>query len=85
MILVDIDPNKPASSRQSVRNIRNAPTVESSWVREEACSLVRIKWSLEQKIAAKLTIRHKSLYRHVYADKTQGGVLWNSLRRQKQK
>ena len=28
---------------------------------------------------------HETLYQHVYADKAQGGVLWKSLRCQKQK
>ena len=48
-------------------NSRNAPTFEL-WVREEACSLVRMQWSPEQ-IAARLPISHETLYQHVYADK----------------
>ena len=43
-----------------------------------------MQWSPEQ-IAARLPISHETLYRHVYADKAQGGVLWKSLRCQKQK
>jgi IS30 family transposase len=70
-------------SAERAQNSRNAPTVEP-WVREEACSLVRMQWSPEQ-IAARLPISHETLYRHVYADKAQGGVLWKSLRCQKQK
>ena len=70
-------------SAERAQNSRNAPTVEP-WVREEACSLVRMQWSPEQ-IAARLPISHETLYQHVYADKAQGGVLWKSLRCQKQK
>jgi len=32
-----------------------------------------------------LLISHETLYKHVYADKAQGGVLWKKLRCQKQK
>jgi len=53
-------------------------------VRKEACSLVRMQWSPEQ-ISSKLPISHETLYQHIYADKAQGGVLWKSLRCQKQK
>jgi IS30 family transposase len=70
-------------SVKRAQNSRNAPTVEP-WVRKEACSLLRMQWSPEQ-IAARLPISHETLYRHVYADKAQGGVLWKSLRCQKQK
>ena len=70
-------------SAERAQNSRNAPTVEP-WVREEASSLVRMQWSPEQ-IAARLPISHETLYQHVYADKAQGGVLWKSLRCQKQK
>ena len=34
-------------SAERAQNSRNAPTVEP-WVREEACSLVRMQWSPEQ-------------------------------------
>jgi len=70
-------------SAEREQNSRNAPTVEP-WVRQEACSLVRMQWSPEQ-IAARLPISHETMYQHVYADKAQGGVLWKSLRCQKQK
>jgi IS30 family transposase len=70
-------------SAERAHNSRNAPTVEP-WVREEACSLLRMQWSPEQ-IAARLPLSHETLYQYVYADKAQGGVLWNSLRCQKQK
>ena len=43
-----------------------------------------IQWSPEQ-IASKLPISHETVYQHVYADKAQGGTLWNNLRCQKQK
>ena len=62
---------------------RNAPTVET-WVRQEACALLRLQRSPEQ-ISAKLPISHETLYQHVYADKAQGGALWKNLRCQKQK
>jgi IS30 family transposase len=70
-------------SAERAQNSRNAPTVEP-WVREEACSLVRMQWSPEQ-IAARLPISHETLHRHVYTDKAQGGVLWKSLRWHKKK
>ena len=70
-------------SAERAQNSRNAPTVEP-WVREEACSLVRMQWSPEQ-IAARLPISHETLNQHVYSDKAQGGVLWKNLRCQKQK
>jgi IS30 family transposase len=70
-------------SAERAQNSRNAPTVEP-WVREEACSLVRMQWSPEQ-IAARLPISHETLYQHVYADKARGGDLWKSLQCQRQK
>ena len=69
-------------SAERAQNSRNATTVKP-WVKEEACSLVRMQWSPEQ-IAARLPISHETLYQHGYADKAQGEVLWKSLRCQKQ-
>jgi IS30 family transposase len=65
------------------QNSLNAPIVET-WVRQEACALLRLQWSPEQ-ISSKLPISHETLYQHVYADKAQGGALWKNLRCQKQK
>ena len=45
-------------SAERAQNSRNAPTVEP-WVREEACSLVRMQWSPEQ-IASRLSINPKN-------------------------
>ena len=47
-------------SAERAQNSRNAPTVEP-WVREEACSLVRMQWSPEQ-IPARLPISHETIY-----------------------
>jgi IS30 family transposase len=41
-------------------------------------------WSPEQ-IPASLPVSHQTIYRHVYADKALGGVLWKQLRCQKKK
>jgi len=70
-------------SAERAQNSRNAPNVEP-WIREEACTLLRLQWSPEQ-ISSKLPISHETLYQHVYADKAQGGALWKNLRCQKQK
>jgi IS30 family transposase len=70
-------------SVKRAQNSRKAPTVEQ-WVREKACSLLRIQWSPEQ-IASKLPISHETVLQRVYADKALGGVLWKNLRIKKQK
>ena len=43
-----------------------------------------MQWSSEQ-IAARFPISHETLYQHFYANMAQGGILWKSLRCQKQK
>ncbi len=45
---------------------------------------LNLQWSPEQ-IAASLPVSHETIYRHVYADKALGGVLWKQLRCQKKK
>jgi len=45
---------------------------------------LNLQWSPEQ-IAASLPVSHETTYRHVYADKALGGVLWKQLRCQKKK
>jgi IS30 family transposase len=65
------------------QNSRHASAV-ASWVKAEANSFLRVQFSPEQ-IASKLPISHETVYRHVYANKAQGGALWENLRRQKQK
>lgn len=62
---------------------RNASTT-APWVKEQANVLLQLQWSPEQ-IAGKLPVSHETLYQHVYADKRQGGKLWENLRCQKQK
>jgi IS30 family transposase len=62
---------------------RNAYAVEPR-VSEQVAALLRLQWSPEQ-AASKLPVSHETLYQHVYADKTEGGSLWQNLRFQKQK
>ena len=52
-------------SAERAQNSRNAPTVEP-WVREEACSLVRMQWSPEQ-IAAKWKITPLRMFALLYS------------------
>jgi len=68
-------------SAERAQNSLNAPTVEP-WVWEEGCSLASMQW-IPGQIAARLPISHETLYKHVYANKAQGGVLLKSLRCQK--
>ena len=70
-------------SADRAQNSRNASTV-APWVKEQANALLRVQWSPEQ-IASQLPISHETVYQHVYADKSQGGMLWKNLRCQKQK
>jgi DNA-binding CsgD family transcriptional regulator len=65
------------------QNSRNANAV-APWVKDEVNALLRVQWSPEQ-IASQLPISHETVYQHVYADKSQGGTLWQNLRCQKQK
>lgn len=66
------------------KNSGNAYTVEPR-VKELARASLRLQWSPER-VAIKLPVSHETLYQHVYADKTQGGNLWEkNLRCQKQK
>jgi len=54
------------------------------WVKEQANAFLGLQFSLEQ-LASCLIVSHETPYKHVYADETQGGTLWKSLRNQKQK
>lgn len=72
------------SITQIISLIGRHKTTISRELRHNACSRLRLQWSPEQ-VASKLPVSHETLYRHVYADKTKGGNLWNNLRCQKQK
>jgi IS30 family transposase len=62
-------------------NSRNARQIDpSDWLSAEA--FLKRQWSPEQ-IAAEVPISHETIYRHIYADKAQGGVLYKHLRSQK--
>ena len=64
-------------------NSRNARRIEpSDWLSAE--TYLKSQWSPEQ-IAAEVPISHETIYRHVYADKAQGGVLYKHLRCQKKR
>ena len=65
------------------KHSRNAYTAEPR-VKEQAAALLRLQWSPEQ-VASKLPVSHETLYRHVYADKTDCGNLWRNMCGQKQK
>jgi IS30 family transposase len=45
---------------------------------------LQIKWSPEQ-TAEEVGISHETIYRHIYADKAAGGILWKQLRCQKKR
>lgn len=62
---------------------RNARVIEDKTLKEMADCLA-CQWSPEQ-IAASLPLSHETVYRHVYADKAQGGSLWKHLRCQKKR
>lgn len=64
-------------------NSRNAPQISAD-VWTEAQARLRLQHSPEQ-IAAQLPVSHETLYRRVYADKREGGDLWQHLRCQKQR
>jgi IS30 family transposase len=62
---------------------RNARVIAPS-VLEEMADCLACQWSPEQ-IAASLPLSHETVYRHIYADKAQGGALWKHLRCQKKR
>ena len=64
-------------------NCRNAKRVDQT-VLNSAFELVKEEWSPEQ-IAGTLQISHETIYRHVYAEKDQGGTLVKHLRSQKKR
>ena len=62
---------------------RNATQITATdWGKAVDCLLEQ--WSPVQ-IAAQVGISHKTIYRHVYADKAAGGSLWEQLRCQKKR
>ncbi len=64
-------------------NSRNARRIEpSDWLSAEA--YLKSQWSPEQ-IAAEVPMSHETIYRHIYADKAQGGDLYKHLRCQKKR
>ena len=64
-------------------NSRNARQIEpSDWLSVE--NYLKLQWSPEQ-IAAEVPISHEKIYRHIYADKALGGVLYRQLRCQKKR
>ena len=64
-------------------NSRNARKIDQAdWL--SAVRHLKRQLSPEQ-IAAELPISHETLYRHIYADKALGGVLWRHLRCQKKR
>ena len=64
-------------------NSHNARQIESSdWLSVK--SYLKVQWSPEQ-IAAEVPISHETIYRHIYADKALGGVLYRQLRCQKKR
>jgi len=64
-------------------NSRNARRIDpSDWLSADA--FLKRQWSPEQ-IAAEVPISHETIYRHVYADKALGGVLYKHLRCQKKR
>ena len=64
-------------------NSHNARQIESSdWLSVK--NYLKVQWSPEQ-IAAEVPISHETIYRHIYADKALGGVLYRQLRCQKKR
>jgi IS30 family transposase len=62
---------------------RNAFQIDPS-TRDQVAEHLKLQWSPEQ-IAAFVPVSHETIYRHVYADKAQGGSLWKHLRCQKKR
>jgi transposase, IS30 family len=73
-----------ACERAALRapNSRNAKLVCASQLARALDAVRTEQWSPEQS-AAKSGISHETLYRHIYADKAQGGDLWTHLRRKR--
>ena len=62
---------------------RNAQFTAADWAVVEGC--LRVKWSPEQiagrcAVLHRLAISHETIYRHVWQDKANGGVLYTHLR-----
>ncbi|WP_445778833.1 IS30 family transposase [Shewanella sp.] len=69
--------------QQRAQASRNAFQIDHR-TRALVAERLNLQWSPEQ-IAASLPVSHETIYRHVYADKALGGVLWKQLRCQKKK
>lgn len=62
---------------------RNAQRISpEAW--QQAVTGLNQQWSPVQ-IASSASVSHETLYRHIYADKASGGVLWKNLRSQKKR
>jgi IS30 family transposase len=70
-------------SQERAQSSRNAFQIDPS-TRDQVAEHLKLQWSPEQ-IAAFLPVSHETIYRHVYADKAQGGSLWKHLRCQKKR
>ena len=68
---------------QRAEGSRNASRVPKATL-QVAAFFLRQEWSPEQ-VAGLVPVSHETLYRHIYADKAQGGTLWHGLRCQKKK
>ncbi len=62
--------------RERAQSSRNARRVDET-TRALVAERLKLQWSPEQ-IAASLPISHETIYQHVYADKAQGGWLFNA-------
>ena len=74
---------KQAQRIASVRRVMNAHTIDVATWRSVKDKLLQ-QWSPEQ-ISAHVAISHETIYQRVYADKRNGGLLWQQLRCQKQR
>ena len=69
--------------QERAQSSRNAFQIDQT-TRDQVAEHLKLQWSPEQ-IAAFLPVSHETIYRHVYADKAQGGSLWKHLRCQKKR
>jgi IS30 family transposase len=69
--------------QERAQSRRNAFQIDPI-TRDQVAEHLKLQWSPEQ-IAAFLPVSHETIYRHVYADKAQGGSLWKFIRCQKKR
>ena len=74
---------KQAHALACRRRADNAYKIDSA-IWREAQKRLKEQWSPEQ-ISSQLAISHETLYQRIYADKKQGGTLWQHLRCQKKR